>query len=101
MSYRIVFDKPAEKDFRRLPKDVQQGLANRLSVLTKDPRPPDSLKLKGADNCYRLRHGSYRLVYTVLEDHVIVLVLRVGHRSSAYSAIPNLSRAIRKHRRGI
>ena len=99
MSYRIVIDKPAEKDFRRLPTDVQQGLGNRLSALAEEPHPPDSRKLKGAESCYRLRHGDYRLVYTVFEDQVVVLVLRVGHRSSVYRDIRGITQAIRKHRR--
>ena len=43
-------------------------------------KPSDSRKLEGTDDCYRLRQGDYRLVYTILEDRVVVLVLRAGHR---------------------
>lgn len=99
MSYRIVFDKPADRDFRRLPKDVQQALGSQVSALAENPHPADSRKLKGAGNCYRLRHGDYRLIYTILQDHVLILVLRVGHRGDIYRSVPGLAQAIRKHKR--
>lgn len=99
MSYKIVFDRPAEKQFLRLPADIRQGFARRLSDLTENPRPPDGRKLEGAKNCYRLRQGDYRLVYTILEDRVVVLVLRVGHRGDVYRGIPDIARALRKWKR--
>jgi len=99
MSYRIVFDRPAERGFRRLPKDVQQGFSRRLSALADNPRPTDSQKLKGTQGCYRIRQGDYRLIYTILEDCVIVLVLRVGHRGDVYRGIRDVTRAIRKRRK--
>ena len=99
MSYKIVFDRPAEKQFRRLPTEVRQALARRVSALAEDPRPPDSRKLEGTEDCYRLRQGDYRLVYTILEDRIVVLVLRVGHRGDVYRGIPDLARAVRKRKR--
>ena len=99
MRYKIAFDRPAERAFRRLPADVQQALARRLSALADDIHPPDSRKLQGTSNCYRLRHGDYRLVYTILEDQIVVLVMRVGHRSEVYRDIHSLTQAIRKRKR--
>ena len=99
MSYRIVFDRSAEKDFRRLPNEVRQALARSVSALAEDPHPADSRKLAGTDNCYRLRQGDYRLVYTVLEDRVVVLILRVGHRGDVYRDIRGITRAVKKHRK--
>ena len=99
MSYKIVFDRPAEKQFRRLPAEVRQPLARRVSALAENPRPPDSRKLEGTNDCYRLRQGDYRLVYTILEDRIVVLVLRVGHRGDVYRGIPDLARAVRKRKR--
>jgi mRNA interferase RelE/StbE len=60
------------------------------------PKTRISRKLEGTDNCYRLRQGDYRLIYTVLEDRVVVLVLRVGHRGDVYRGI---TRAVKKHRK--
>lgn len=99
MTYRIVFDNPAARQFRRLSKETQQALGLRLSALTDDPHPPDSRKLEGTHNCYRLRQGDYRVIYTIIQDQVIVLVLRVGHRSDVYRSLPGLAQAIRKYRK--
>ena len=33
---------------------------------------------------YRVRVGQYRVVYEILEDRVIVIVLKVGHRKDIY-----------------
>jgi len=98
MSYKIVFDRTADKDFRRLPSEVQQAFSRKLSALADDPHPSDSRKLEGTHDCYRIRQGDYRLIYTVTEDRIVVLILRVGHRSSIYRAIPDLGRAVRKRK---
>ena len=99
MSYKIVFDRPAEKQFRRLPTDIRQALARRVSALAENPRPSESRKLEGTDDCYRLRQGDYRLVYTILEELIVVLVLRVGHRGDVYRGLPDLARALRKRKK--
>jgi len=35
-------------------------------------------------NLWRIRVGDYRVIYTVRDAELVVLVLRVAHRSSAY-----------------
>ena len=99
MSYKIVFDRPAEKQFRRLPTDIRQALARCVSALAENPRPSDSRKLEGTYDCYCLRQGDYRLVYTILEDRVVVLVLRAGHRGDVCRGVPELARALRKRKK--
>ena len=99
MSYRIVFDRPADKGFRRLPEELQQALAHRISALADNPRPPQSRKLEGAPGCYRIRQGDYRIIYTILDDLVVVVVLRVGHRGDVYRGLGELTAAIKKHRK--
>lgn len=54
-----------------------------LGRLADDPRPPGSKKLVGSDD-WRIRVGDYRVVYAVDDDVVVVVVVRVSHRSSAY-----------------
>ena len=49
-----------------------------------DPRPPGCKKLKGVENLYRLREGDYRVIYSV-EDRVLrVIVVAVGNRKDVY-----------------
>ena len=52
-------------------------------MLADNPRPPGSIKLKGEDS-YRIRVGDYRIIYTIQDDRLIVLVIEVGHRRDIY-----------------
>jgi mRNA interferase RelE/StbE len=40
--------------------------------------------MAGEEHAYRIRIGDYRVVYDVLEDVIVVLVLRIGHRKDVY-----------------
>ena len=51
--------------------------------LAAEPRPPGSEKLKGLQ-LYRVRQGSYRIVYEVLDRDQTVTVIKIGHRRDVY-----------------
>ncbi len=55
----------------------------RIRGLAENPHPHGSEKLAGEDS-YRIRQGSYRIIYTIDDDRVIVEIVRVGHRSDVY-----------------
>ena len=52
--------------------------------LSENPRPRGSLKLAGASDAYRIRFGSYRILYTVSDRVRIVAVVKVAHRRAVY-----------------
>lgn len=83
MSYRFEFTPGADRQFRKLPKNVQARLTLHLDAVTQNPRPPGVEKLKGEEG-YRLRVGDYRVLYEVQDDVLLVLVVRVGHRREVY-----------------
>ena len=50
--------------------------------------------LAGPVNIWRVRVGDYRIVYTIKDDILLVLVLRIGHRREIYRlALPKLELA--------
>lgn len=55
-----------------------------ITALEQDPRPSGCKKLRGATNTYRIRSGDYRVVYTIEDAELLVLVVRVGHRREVY-----------------
>ena len=55
-----------------------------MQVLREDPRGPGCEKLAGADELYRVRHGNYRIVYSIHDEQVLVEVIRVAHRLEVY-----------------
>jgi len=82
-SYEIVFRKSVAKDLRAFPKDDVTRILERIRSLADDPRPPGCEKLSGLER-YRLRQGAYRIVYEIEDARLVVLVVRVGHRSDVY-----------------
>lgn len=81
--YAIVVGRSVERDLRRIPRTELKRLLNRIAALANDPRPPGCIKLAGED-LYRIRHGRYRIIYSIEDDELRVLVVAVGHRKDIY-----------------
>jgi mRNA interferase RelE/StbE len=62
MAYAIEFVPSARRELRKLPRDVQLKLNQRIASLSFDPRPRGSKKLKGGDELWRVRVSDYRVV---------------------------------------
>jgi len=54
-----------------------------IQALADGPRPPQAIKLSGAEK-YRLRCGVYRVLYEIHDDVLVVCVVKVGHRKDVY-----------------
>lgn len=83
-SYKLLFKKSVAKDFRKIPRAEVPGLLKRIEMLAQNPRGPGCKKLSGG-NYFRIRHGAYRVVYEIRNRELVVNVIRVAHRSAAYS----------------
>jgi mRNA interferase RelE/StbE len=81
--YELRVRPSVAKDLRGLPKADVKRILQRMQALRDDPRPPGCEKLTGAE-LYRVRQGTYRIVYEIHDDHIVVEVIRVGHRSEVY-----------------
>lgn len=84
MSYSIEFSKRASKQFKTLPMLVQERLIPQINALAETPRPPNVKKLAGEENQYRIRVGDYRIIYQIQDESLLVMVLKIGHRSEIY-----------------
>lgn len=84
--YSVELSPAAARDIRKLPRQQQAAIVARLDDLASDPRPAGSKKLKGHD-LHRIRLGDYRIVYTIEDARLRVLVIRVGHRSDVYKRL--------------
>jgi len=83
-SCSVELTRTAEKQLRRIAKRHRVRLVEVIRGLADRPRPHGTRKLQGYDDVYRIRVGQYRVVYEILEDRVIVIVLKVGHRKDIY-----------------
>jgi mRNA interferase RelE/StbE len=82
--YKVTIKRSAVKEIEAIPqKKERQRIIRRIGQLAEDPRPPGSKKLSGYDK-YRVRQGSYRIVYGIEDNELIVVVVKVGHRKDVY-----------------
>jgi len=81
--YRIFFKESVEKDFRLIPKKDLKKILTRIESLTDEPRPQGCEKLSGQEK-YRIRQGTYRIIYSIHDQELTVWVVKVGHRKDIY-----------------
>jgi mRNA interferase RelE/StbE len=84
MPYTILLAPPAEGQLKAFTPSVQKRLVRRLKTLRENPRPQGVKKLAGEENLYRIREGDYRLIYTIGDKELIVLVVKIGDRKEIY-----------------
>jgi mRNA interferase RelE/StbE len=82
--YSLQFKRSVTKDLRLLPNQDVKRILSRIEALAEDPRGPGAKKLTNLE-LYRIRVGSYRVLYEILDDLLVVIVVRAAHRSNAYT----------------
>lgn len=82
--YEIRFERNVDKLYRRLPKSLLARLDRAILALADDPRPPGCKKLVGHYDYWRIRVGDWRIVYTIQDDLLIVVIIEVAPRGGAY-----------------
>jgi mRNA interferase RelE/StbE len=82
--YNIVFARSARRELEALDSVLVNRVLLRIERLSRNPRPRDSVKLKGPEDLWRIRVGSYRVIYAVDDDERVVDITAVRHRRDAY-----------------
>jgi mRNA interferase RelE/StbE len=67
----------------KIPKKSLQQIIRRITALAVDPRPPGCEKLTGQER-YRIRQGTYRIIYAIRDDELTVWVVKIGQRKDVY-----------------
>lgn len=85
MTYTVELSATAWKQLAAIDRVTQTRIRERLEALAENPHPPGAKKLQGREgDSWRIRIGDYRAVYTVENDRLYVLVVRIGHRREVY-----------------
>ena len=92
MAHEVVLQPSAARELRNLPKVIRKRIGKKIDELAENPRPPDAKALAGGEGFRRVRAGDYRIVYTVKDQVLIVLVVRIGHRRDIYRGITSRTR---------
>ncbi|MGI9080187.1 MAG: type II toxin-antitoxin system RelE family toxin [Acidimicrobiales bacterium] len=82
-AYRIEVRPAAARELRKLDPSVQPRIQGAIALLGQDPRPPAARALRGRPG-FRVCVGDYRVIYTVNDDILVVVVVALGHRRDVY-----------------
>ncbi|MGK7958552.1 MAG: type II toxin-antitoxin system RelE/ParE family toxin [Crocosphaera sp.] len=82
--YEVLLEKQAERDLRKLPADIFKRIIPVIRKLADNPRPSGCRKLKNAEQDYRVRVGTYRIIYEIDDRNREIKVMRVRHRKESY-----------------
>ena len=81
--YRVEVRPAALRALRKLDLTVRPRIEGAIVLLAEDPRPPASRPLTGRP-AYRVRVGDHRIIYTVHDDLLLIIVVTLGHRRDVY-----------------
>ena len=76
----------AARQLAKLPRSAQLKVRDAIAALAGWPRPPGAKLLAGTgvERIWRISVGDYRILYQLLDDRLVVLVIRVANRREAY-----------------
>jgi mRNA interferase RelE/StbE len=84
-SYRGVIKRSAAKELEDVGgKKDRQRIVARILGLSDDRRPPGVEKLSGSSEKYRIRQGSYRVIFEIEDDAALITTVKIGHRKDVY-----------------
>lgn len=79
MTYSLQIKRSAAKALAKITKNDRIRLVEAIDRLREEPNAGGVLKGEFA-GLRRLRVGIYRIIYEVIDDQLVVLVIRIGHR---------------------
>ena len=83
MAYTLYFSKHAIKELEKINEPFYSSIKQAILDLSENPRPPGCKKLKGRSG-WRIRVGSYRVIYDIFDNQLIVDIITLGHRKDIY-----------------
>ena len=82
--YEVYLERAAERDLKRLSAGNFQRVIRHIETLAEEPRPSGCRKIIGSKSDWRIRIGSYRVIYEIDKNAKAVRVMRVRHRREVY-----------------
>ena len=85
MQYSVRILKPASKELAKLYRSVARRIADRIDWLASNLDSTKLFPLKGElSGLYKIREGSYRIIFEILRNDRIIVVHAIGHRREIY-----------------
>lgn len=87
MRYDIEFRPAVLKTLKRFPKRDLVRIKKKIEETADNLPNPDLTKMKGNNDFHKVRSGNYRIIYTIEEDRLVILIVKIGHRKDVYRNI--------------
>ena len=84
MIYQVRLAPRAERELKKLFRQIQSRIKKKIDLLGENPLPDGVKKMAGNDSLFRVRVGDYRIVYVIENERLTVLIVAVGHRREIY-----------------
>lgn len=83
---KVELNDKAKKDFSKLDKGTQIQIFKKLKFIENLTNPKDDGKPLAGNllGLWRYRSGDYRILAQILDDLLIILVVKISHRKDAY-----------------
>ena len=83
MRYAVDILRSAQKQLGKINRQDQPRITSAIHALSDTPHPQGCQKLSGRP-AWRIRVGSYRIIYEIHDDKLLILVVTIGHRREVY-----------------
>ena len=87
MAYSVAIRPKALELIKEQATKHQRQIWKKLDSLKHEPRPPNAKKLDGGDGLWRVRTGDFRIVYTVDDEELLVVIVTLGSRKDIYDRL--------------
>lgn len=84
MTYQVEVSPAATRQLRKLDAGNRRRVVAAIDRLTITPRPSGCRALTGHPGLLRIRIGDFRVVYTVRDAQLVILVIAVANRRDVY-----------------
>lgn len=80
----VTYSRDALKSLRRIPSNAASAIRGKIEQFARDPASLGNnvIRLQGSSGYCRLRVGDWRVIFS--EDALVVAVIRIATRGSAY-----------------
>lgn len=88
--YTLKFLGKALDDLKKIDLPHQRIIKEKLLILARNPEvlKNNIKKLSGTkEDYYRLRVGTYRIIFKKEEKNLLVIIIRIGHRKEIYLSL--------------
>ncbi len=83
--YKIEFSNKAVKSLKKITSVYQNLILTKIEELAKNPFENSNVKaLKGVEKTYRLRVGDYRVIFSIENSELVIIVIDIDHRGNIY-----------------